>query len=198
MAQWLENLGFRAQQHPASATAQGPGAGLHSSQRTHARVQRRHVLRTLTLHRLHPRACAGDLKTPFMGNKVDGTALAKDLSMAKLEEDYGVSDEDQRKKIYGSLKDVMKKDSYTVPQPAHAAPPARAGTEATHRPFGCSAAQGNTNYYSQMLMWLLPFGAIYLWLSLKYEKQIARYMKRYRKWQDQRNPKPPPEPKVKR
>ena len=49
-----------------------------------------------------------------------------------------------------------------------------------------------------MLMWLLPFGAIYLWLSLKYEKQIARYMKRYRKWQDQRNPKPPPEPKVKR
>ena len=34
--------------------------------------------------------------------------------MAKLEEDYGVSDEDQRKKIYGSLKDVMKKDSYTV------------------------------------------------------------------------------------
>jgi len=109
-----------------------------------------------------------DLKTPFMGNKVDGAALAKDLSMAKLEEDYGVSDEDQRKKIYGSLKDVIKKDSYT----------------------------GNTNYYSQMLMWLLPFGAIYLWLSLKYEKQIARYMKRYRKWQDQRNPKPPPEPKV--
>ena len=28
-------------------------------------------------------------------------------------------------------------------------------------------------------MWVLPFGAIYLWLSLKYEKQIARYMKRY-------------------
>jgi hypothetical protein len=23
-------------------------------------------------------------------------------------------------------------------------------------------------------MWLLPFGALYLWLSLKYEKQIAR------------------------
>merc|ERR1719345_196084 len=109
-----------------------------------------------------------DLKTPFMGNKVDGAALAKDLSMAKLEEDYGVSDEDQRKKIYGSLKDVVKKDSYS----------------------------GNTNYYSQMLMWILPFAAIYLWLSLKYEKQIARYMKRYRKWQDQRNPKPPPEPKV--
>ena len=144
-----------------------------------------------------PVACAADLKTPFMGNKVDGASL-KEITVDKLAEDYGVSDEDHRKKIYGSLKDVMKKDSYTVPQPAHAAPPARAGTEATHRPFGCSAAQGNTNYYSQMLMWILPFGAIYLWLSLKYEKQIARYMKRYRKWQDQRNPKPPPEPKVKR
>merc|ERR1712216_275677 len=108
-----------------------------------------------------------DLKTPFMGNKVDDTGL-KDITMEKLAEDYGVSDEDQRKKIYYNLKDVMKKDSYA----------------------------GNTNYYSQMLMWILPFAAVYLWLSLKYEKQIARYMKRYRKWQDQRNPKPPPEPKV--
>ena len=141
MAQWLENLGFRAQQHPALATAQGPGAGLHSSQRTHARVQRRHVLRTLTLHCLHPRACAGDLKTPFMGNKVDGTALAKDLSMAKLEEDYGVSDEDQRKKIYGSLKDVLKKYSYTVRQPAPARPSARAAGTAAASSLERSAAR---------------------------------------------------------
>ena len=40
-------------------------------------------------------------------------------------------------------------------------------------------------------MWLLPFGAIYLWVSRKYEKEIARYRKKYRKWQDQRNPPPP-------
>ena len=45
-----------------------------------------------------------------------------------------------------------------------------------------------------MLMWILPFAAIYLWLSLKYEKQIARYMKRYRKWQEQRNPPKPVAP----
>ena len=130
VAQWLENLGFRAQQHPASATAQDPGPCVYSSPRSHARVQRRHALRTLTLLHLHARASAGDLKTPFMGNKVDGAALAKDLSMAKLEEDYGVSDEDQRKKIYGSLKDVMKKDSYTVRPPAPARPPARAAAAA--------------------------------------------------------------------
>lgn len=43
-------------------------------------------------------------------------------------------------------------------------------------------------------MWVLPFLALYLWLSLKYEKQIARLMKRYRKWQEQRNPKPPAPP----
>lgn len=97
-----------------------------------------------------------------MSNKIDGAAL-KDITLDKLADDYGVSDEDQRKKIYGSLKDVLKKDTYA----------------------------GNTNYYSQMLMWILPFAAIYLWLSLKYEKQIARYMKRYRKWQEQRNPPKP-------
>lgn len=126
---------------PCIGHSPGSRPGLHSSQRTHARVQRRHVLRTLTLHRLHPRACAGDLKTPFMGNKVDGTALAKDLSMAKLEEDYGVSDEDQRKKIYGSLKDVMKKDSYTVRQPAPARPSARAAGTAAASSLERSAAR---------------------------------------------------------
>lgn len=29
-------------------------------------------------------------------------------------------------------------------------------------------AQGNTNHYSQMLMWILPFLAVWLWISLKY------------------------------
>jgi hypothetical protein len=106
-----------------------------------------------------------DLKSPFMGNKVDGPAL-KDFTREKLAEDYGVSDEEQRKKIYYNLKDVLRKDDYA----------------------------GNTNYYSQMLMWILPFAAVYLWLSLKYEKQIARYMKRYRKWQEQRNPPKPVAP----
>merc|ERR1711957_233666 len=96
-----------------------------------------------------------DLKTPFMGNKVDGASL-KDITMDKLGEDYGVSDEDQRKKIYGSLKDVVKKDSYS----------------------------GNTNYYSQMLMWILPFAAIYLWLSLKYEKQTATRAQGQRRWHE--------------
>ena len=38
--------------------------------------------RTRSLHRAHPPACAGDLKTPFMGNKVDGAALAKELSLS--------------------------------------------------------------------------------------------------------------------
>ena len=41
--------------------------------------------RTRTLHHAHPPACAGDLKTPFMGNKVDGAALAKEPSLSKLE-----------------------------------------------------------------------------------------------------------------
>ena len=41
--------------------------------------------RTPTLHRAHLPACAGDLKTPFMGNKVDGAALAQEPSLSKLE-----------------------------------------------------------------------------------------------------------------
>jgi len=104
----------------------------------------------------------GELKAAFMGNQVDGNGL-KTLTMAKLEEDYGVSDEEQRKKIYYNLKDVLKKDDYS----------------------------GNTNHNSQMLMWVLPFAAIYLWVSLKYEKEIARYRKKYRKWQEARNPPKP-------
>ena len=42
-----------------------------------------------------------DLKTAFMGNKVDGPAL-KLFTMEKLENDYGVSDEQQRKKPSGT------------------------------------------------------------------------------------------------
>ena len=57
-----------------------------------------------------------------MGNKINGAAL-KDITMDKLAEDYGVSDEDQRKKIYYNLKDVLKKDSYAV-RPRARAPPA--------------------------------------------------------------------------
>ncbi len=57
-----------------------------------------------------------------MGNKIDGAAL-KDITMDKLAEDYGVSDEDQRKKIYYNLKDVLKKDSYAVRPRARARPP---------------------------------------------------------------------------
>ena len=98
-----------------------------------------------------------ELRTAFTGNKMDGVAL-KGLTLEKLAEDYGVSDEDQRKKIYYNLKDVLRKDN----------------------------SSGNTNHYSQMLFWLLPFLAIGKWLSLKYDKQIARATKRYKKWQEVR------------
>jgi len=108
-----------------------------------------------------------ELKQAFMGNKIDGSQL-KDLTMEKLADDYGVSDEDQRKKIYYNLKDVLRKDTYA----------------------------GNTNYYTQMLMWLLPLLGVYKWFSMKYEKQIARYMKRYHKWQEARNPPKPAEPVI--
>ena len=60
------------------------------------------------------------------------------------------------KKIYYSLKDVLRKDD----------------------------SSGNTNHYSQMLFWCLPFLGIYKWLTLKYDKEIARAMKRYKKWQE--------------
>ena len=96
-----------------------------------------------------------ELRLPFMGNKMDGASL-KQLTMSKLADDYGVSDEEQRKKIYYNLKDVLRKDTST----------------------------GNTNHYSQMLFWCLPFLGIYKWITLKYDKQIARAMKRYKKWQE--------------
>jgi hypothetical protein len=98
-----------------------------------------------------------ELRTAFTGNSVDGAAL-KGLTMEKLADDYGVSEEDQRKKIYYNLKDVLRKDD----------------------------SSGNTNHYSQMLFWLLPFLGLYKWLTLKYDKQIAKYMKRYKKWQEVR------------
>merc|ERR1711871_301105 len=103
-----------------------------------------------------------DLKTAFMGNKVDGTAL-KTFTMEKLAEEYGVSDEDQRKKIYYNLKDILRKDN----------------------------SSGTTNHYTQMLMWVLPFAAIYYYLSLKYEKQIAKLQKKWKKYQDAKNPPKP-------
>jgi len=105
-----------------------------------------------------------ELRTAFTGNKMDGAAL-KGLTMDKLAEDYGVSEEDQRKKIYYNLKDVLRKDN----------------------------SSGNTNHYSQMFFWLLPFLGLYKYLSIKYEKQIERAMKRYKKWQDARNPPKPVE-----
>jgi len=108
-----------------------------------------------------------ELLGAFTGNKVDGPSL-KGLTMEKLADDYGVSDEAQRKKIYYNLKDVLRKDT----------------------------SSGNTNHYSQMLMWCLPILGLYKWLTLKYDKQIARATKRYKKWQEARNPPKPVEPVV--
>ena len=48
-----------------------------------------------------------------MGNMVDGTSL-KGFTMEKLAEEYGVSDEAQRKKIYYNLKDILRKDNSSV------------------------------------------------------------------------------------
>ena len=105
-----------------------------------------------------------ELRGAFMGNNVDGKALTA-LTMEKLAEDYGVSDEEQQKKIYYNLKDVVRKDD----------------------------SSGNTNHYSMMLFWLLPVLGVYKWLSLKYEKEIEKSMKKYQKWQDKRNPPKPVE-----
>lgn len=105
-----------------------------------------------------------ELRTAFTGNKINGTGL-KDLTMEKLADDYGVSDEDQRKKIFYNLKDVLRKDN----------------------------SSGNTNHYTQMFFWVLPFLGLYKWMSLKYDKQIAKAMKRYKKWQEvRRGARPPP------
>jgi len=108
-----------------------------------------------------------ELRGAFMGNKIDGSGLAK-ITLKSLQDDYGVSDEDQRKKILYNLKDVIKKDNST----------------------------GNTNNWAEMLFWCLPFLGIYKWITLKYDKQIAKAMKRYNKWQEARNPPKPVEPVV--
>lgn len=108
-----------------------------------------------------------ELRTAFTGNKIDGAGL-KSLTMEKLADDYGVSDEDQRKKIFYNLKDVLRKDNTT----------------------------GNTNNWAQMFFWLLPILGISKYFSLKYEKQIEKAMKRYKKWQEARNPPKPVEPVV--
>jgi len=108
-----------------------------------------------------------ELRTAFTGNKIDGVAL-KGITLEKLSDDYGVSDEDQRKKIYYNLKDAMRKDN----------------------------SSGNTNHYSQMFFWLLPFLGLYQYFSVKYSKQIEKAMKRYKKWQDARNPPKPVEVEV--
>ena len=105
-----------------------------------------------------------ELRGAFMGNKVDGKGL-KELTIEKLADDYGVSDEEQRKKIYYSLKDVMKKDD----------------------------SAGNLNSYTLVLLWILPFLGLYKYLSVTYDKQIEKAMKKYKKWQDQRNPPKPVE-----
>ena len=101
-----------------------------------------------------------ELRGAFIGNKVDGPAL-KGLTMDVLKGDYGVSDEDQRKKIYYNLKDVLKKDNST----------------------------GNTNNYAEMFFWCLPFLGIYKWITVKYDKEIAKAMKRYKKWQEVSDPR---------
>lgn len=100
-----------------------------------------------------------ELRGAFIGNKVDGAAL-QTLTLKALKDDYGVSDEDQRKKIYYNLKDVVKKDNAT----------------------------GNTNNWAEMFFWCLPFLGVYKWITLKYDKQIAKAMKRYQKWQEVRAP----------
>ena len=84
VAQWLENLGFRAQ--PArTGRSLGSRAG-RTLLAAHSRTRRTEACALVRV------ACtgsflraAGDLKTPFMGNKVDGAALAKEPSLSKLE-----------------------------------------------------------------------------------------------------------------
>ena len=108
-----------------------------------------------------------ELKAAFQGNSIDGTQL-RGITLERLADEYGVSDEADRKKIFYNLKDVIKKDEYA----------------------------GNTNYYTQMMMWCLPFLLLGYWLSLKYEKQIARAMKKYHKWQEKRAPPKVAEPVI--
>mmetsp|Transcript_8376 Transcript_8376/g.14080 ORF Transcript_8376/g.14080 Transcript_8376/m.14080 type:complete len:241 (-) Transcript_8376:376-1098(-) len=107
----------------------------------------------------------GELKPAFMGNSIDGMQL-RDMSPSKLLDEYGVSDEESRKKLIYALKDVVRKDNY----------------------------KGNTNNWAQFFMWVLPFLAIYKWLTMRYERQIARMTKKYQKWQEARKPPEPPTP----
>jgi len=102
---------------------------------------------------------AGELKAAFMGNKMNGTSI-ETLTMATLETEYGLTDEDDRKKIVYAVKDILKKDN----------------------------SGGNTNDWQNFLMWLLPLAGMAHWISMRYEKQIAKLMKRYRKWQEARAP----------
>jgi hypothetical protein len=62
-----------------------------------------------------------------MRNGVDGKGL-QTLTLSTLETEYGMSNEDDRKKIVYSIKDILKKDNY----------------------------RGNTNDWQNFLMWLLP------------------------------------------
>jgi len=109
----------------------------------------------------------GDLKTAFMGNRVNGSTLAE-LTMEKLADEYGVSEEDNRKTLIYALKDIVRKDNY----------------------------KGNTNNWAEFFMWILPFLGVYKWLTMRYERQIAKLTKKYRKWQEARNPPEPVAPVV--
>merc|ERR1712087_324489 len=106
-----------------------------------------------------------ELKPAFMGNSIDGIQL-REMSSSKLLDEYGVSDEENRKKLVYALKDIVRKDNY----------------------------KGNTNNWAQFFMWVLPFLAIYKWLTMRYERQIARMTKKYQKWQEARKPPEPPTP----
>ena len=105
-----------------------------------------------------------ELIAPLQKNNIDGNKLA-DMTLETLKTEYDVQDENERKKIVYSVKDIIRKDEY----------------------------KGNANNWQQFFMWLLPFLAIYKWLSMKYEKQIAKLTKKYRKWQDARAPPKPVE-----
>jgi hypothetical protein len=109
----------------------------------------------------------GDTKNAILERQVDGPGLAL-LTLTRLAEDYGISDEDDRKMIVYALKDIVRKDDY----------------------------KGNINNWSEFFMWILPFLGIYKWLTMRYERQIERYTKKYRKWQEVRNPPEPAAPVV--
>ncbi|EOD17773.1 hypothetical protein EMIHUDRAFT_451313, partial [Emiliania huxleyi CCMP1516] len=102
------------------------------------------------------------LKAAFLGNKLTGKGLEA-LSLETLEKEYGVADEHDRKTLAYTVKDMLRKDNY----------------------------RGNTNDWQNFLLWLLPMLGVGKWLSMKYEKQLAKLMKKYRKWQEARAPPKP-------